>query len=165
MIGGAAPGSRSRVGAATPASVPGEFAIVTARFNQRVTARLAEGARRALLDSGVASARIAMLEVPGAWELPPVVAALLDTHRYRGIVACGAVIRGETAHFDFVARGCIDALARLQLEARIPVALAVLTTETLGQALARAGGEAGNKGEEAALAALETADVIAALAD
>lgn len=136
------------------------YLVVTSRFNARVTERLAAAARATLERHGIAPERIVDAAVPGAWELPPVVAKALRCGDFRAVIACGAVIRGETAHFDQVARAAIDGLARVQLESRIPVGLAVLTTDTLEQALARAGGKAGNKGEEAALAVLETADIL-----
>lgn len=137
-----------------------EFAIVTSRFNALVTERLADGARDALIASGVASGAIHDYFVAGAWELPPVVAAAIDTGRFRAVIVCGAVIRGETPHFEHIARAVADGLARLQLESRTPVGFALLTTDTLEQALERAGGRAGDKGEEAALAALEASYVL-----
>lgn len=141
------------------------FAIVTSRFNALVTERLAAGAREALIAHGVAAGAIHDYLVAGAWELPPVAAAALDSGRFRAVIACGAVIRGETPHFEHIARSVADALARVQLERRRPVGFAVLTTDTLEQAMERAGGKAGNKGEEAAIAALEAADVLDSLAD
>lgn len=136
------------------------YLVITSRFNAKVTERLAAGARAALERRGITAEQIVEAAVPGAWELPPVAAKAVASGRFRAVIACGAVIRGETAHFDHVSRAAIDALARVQCESGIPVALAVLTTDTLEQALARSGGEAGNKGEEAALAALETAEVL-----
>lgn len=137
--------------------------MVVARFNPEVTGPLARGARAALVRCGAARDAVRVIEVPGAWELGAVVAAIAAGGRYRAIVACAAIIRGETAHFEHIARGCTDALARAQAETGVPVGMAVLTTNTLQQALARAGGEAGNKGEEAAFAAVETANVLAEL--
>lgn len=136
------------------------YLVVTSRFNATVTERLAAGARAALEARGIAPEQVEELTVPGAWELPPVAAQAVDCGQYRAVIACGAVIRGETAHFDHVARAAIDALARIQSDSRVPVALAVLTTDTLDQALQRAGGKAGNKGAEAALAALATAEAL-----
>ncbi|MGH8273214.1 MAG: 6,7-dimethyl-8-ribityllumazine synthase [Gammaproteobacteria bacterium] len=133
-----------------------QYAIVTSRFNAPVTERLAAGARATLLEAGIAAEAIHDYSVAGAWELVPVVAAALDAGRFRAVVACGAVIRGETPHFDQIARAATDGLARLQLEARTPVGFAVLTTDTPEQAFARAD----KKGGEAALAALEVADVL-----
>ena len=139
----------------------GEYLIVTAQFNVLVTERLAVGAREALLHAGIAPADIDEERVAGAWELPLVVAVAARSGRYRAVVACGAVIRGETPHFDHVSRTAIDGLARVQLDTRIPVGLAVLTTNTLEQALDRAGGKGGNKGSEAALAVLQSVEAIA----
>lgn len=147
-----------------PSAAEPEYAIVTARYNAFVTVRLADAARAALVARGVAPGSIKTFEAPGAWELPVVAAAAVRSGRFRALIACGAVIRGETAHFEHVARACVDGLARLQLETATPIALAVLTADTVEQALARAGGKAGNKGEEAALAALETADALERLA-
>lgn len=142
----------------------GAYLVVTAQFNALVTERLAAGAREALLRAGIAPEDIDEENVAGAWELPPVVAAAVRSGRYRAVVACGAVIRGETPHFEHVSRAAMDGLAQVQLDSSVPVGLAVLTTDTLEQALNRAGGKAGNKGGEAALAALEAATVITRLA-
>lgn len=142
----------------------GSYLIVTAQFNALVTERLAAGAREALLRAGIAPGDIDEVSVAGAWELPPVVAAAVRSGRYRAVVACAAVIRGETPHFDHVSRAAVDGLAQVQLDSMVPVGLAVLTTDTLEQALNRAGGKGGNKGSEAALAALEAATVMARLA-
>ncbi len=139
----------------------GGYLIVTAQFNALVTERLAVGAREALLHAGIAPADIDEEQVAGAWELPLVVAVAARSGRYRAVVACGAVIRGETPHFDHVSRAAIDGLARVQLDTRMPVGLAVLTTDTLEQALNRAGGKGGNKGAEAAAAAMQAVEAIA----
>jgi len=139
----------------------GGYLIVTAQFNALVTVRLAAGAREALLHAGIAPPDIDEEQVAGAWELPLVVAVAARSGRYRAVVACGAVIRGETPHFDHVSRTAIDGLARVQLDTQTPVGLAVLTTDTLEQALDRAGGKGGNKGGEAALAVLQAVEAIA----
>lgn len=142
-------------------SVPqGDYLIVTARFNALVTERLTAGAWEVLQAQGIAAERIQRVGVPGTWELPPVVAAAARSGRYRAVVAIGAVIRGETPHFEHIARTAIDALGRIQTETLTPIGLGVLTTDTLEQALNRAGGKAGNKGVQAAQAALYTADVL-----
>lgn len=130
--------------------------MVTSRFNGQVTGRLAAGARQAFREAGVGEQAVHAFEVAGAWELVPVAGAALDSGRFRAVVACGAVIRGETAHFDHICRAATDGLARLQREHRTPVGFALLTTDTLEQALARAD----TKGGEAVRAALEAADVI-----
>jgi 6,7-dimethyl-8-ribityllumazine synthase len=135
------------------------FAIVASRFNELVTERLIAGAQHCLLHHGVAEHDVDVVSVPGAWELPAAAAYAARTGRYAGIVAVGCVIRGETAHFDYVAGPAADGLARVALESGVPVAFAVLTTETPEQALDRAGGRHGNKGWDAAEAALELADL------
>lgn len=135
-------------------------AIVVSRYNEAVTARLLEGARRCCTERGVADALVDVRWVAGAWELPVVTRALLGTGAYRAVTALGAVIRGETPHFTYVAGEAARGLMSLQTDFGVPVGLGVLTCDTLEQALARAGGAAGNKGHEAMAAALEAADVI-----
>lgn len=133
------------------------FALVVSRFNELVTERLVAGARSCLVQHGVAEGDIDVVWVPGAWELPLAAQRVVRRGGYAGVVALGCVIRGETPHFDYVAGGAANGLAAVSLEASIPVALGVLTTDTAEQALARAGGKAGNKGWEAALGVLEMA--------
>nr|WP_310780544.1 6,7-dimethyl-8-ribityllumazine synthase [Candidatus Palauibacter scopulicola] len=132
--------------------------ILVSRFNSRVTERLLEGAARATLECGVAEKDVDIVYVPGAWELP-LAAQRAVTRGYAAIVALGCVIRGETAHFDHVSRAATDGLAKVQLDSGVPIGLGVLTPDTLEQALARAGGELGNAGSEAARAALRMADL------
>jgi 6,7-dimethyl-8-ribityllumazine synthase len=134
-------------------------AVVASRFNEQVTARLAEGAVDALTRHGVAFDDVDLYWVPGAWELPMAVRRALMAGRYDGIVAVGAVIRGETPHFDIVANETARGLADAAREFDAPVTLGLLTTDTLAQAQARAGGELGNKGWDAALALLEMLDL------
>lgn len=134
-------------------------AIVVSRFNESVTMRLLEGAIDALERHGGKRADIDVLWVPGAWELPAGARALLATERYDAVVALGAVIRGETPHFDFVASEASRGLAEASAEFEVPVGFGLLTTDTLEQADARAGGPHGNKGWDAALAALEMVDL------
>jgi len=133
--------------------------VVVSRFNESVTVPLAEGAVETLVRQGVAFDDVDVLWVPGAWELPVAVRRALATERYDAAVAIGAVIRGETPHFDIVAgesaRGIMDASRDFD----VPVTLGLLTTDTLAQAEARAGGEHGNKGADAALAVLEVLDL------
>ena len=135
------------------------LAVVASRFNESVTMPLAEGAVQALVGQGVRFEDIDVLWVPGAWELPVAVRRALTTERYDAVVAVGAVVRGETPHFDFVAgeapRGLMDASRDFD----VPVTLGLLTTDTLEQAVARACGAHGNKGEDAARAALELLDL------
>lgn len=138
----------------------GQYAIVASRWNPKITDALVEGARQALLAHGVEEARIEVVRVPGAWEIPPVAAAIAASGRAAAIIALGCVVRGDTRHYEQVADGCSQALMRLQLDFRLPVANGVLAVEAYADAEARAGGRMGNKGEEAALAALETSDLL-----
>ncbi|MGA3188977.1 MAG: 6,7-dimethyl-8-ribityllumazine synthase [Bryobacteraceae bacterium] len=123
------------------------FAIVVARFNSMITDKLLDGAREAL-----AKAEVDVFQVPGAFELPLAAKMLAQTHRYHGIIALGAVIRGDTPHFDFVAGEAARGLQNVALETGIPVSFGVLTTDTLAQAEARSG-----KGRDAAMTAIEMA--------
>lgn len=133
--------------------------VVASRFNETVTMPLAEGAVGALVSNGVAFDDIDVLWVPGAWELAIAVRRALATERYDAAVAVGAVIRGETPHFDIVAGETARGLMDTMRDFDVPVTLGLLTTDTLEQAEARAGGAHGNKGEDAALAALEVLDL------
>lgn len=135
------------------------FVIVVSRFNELVTERLLEGAVGCLVGHGVAEESVDVLRVPGAWELPGAAAAALRHARPDGVIALGCVIRGETPHFDFVAGEAARGLQALAVAEDIPVAFGVLTTDDRDQALARAGGDRGNKGWEAALTVLEMADL------
>lgn len=130
------------------------------RFHENVTTRLLEGARDALRRAGIADAQVDVVWVPGAFELPVAAETAAASQRYAAIVALGCVIRGETAHFDYVAGEAARGLGNVALAHQIAVGFGVLTTETEIQALARAGGVVGNKGAEAAEAALQTADAI-----
>ena len=135
------------------------FAVVASRFNETVTQKLVDGALDALVRHGAAVDDVDLVWVPGAWELPSAARRLLATERYDALVAVGAVIRGDTPHFDYVAgeasRGLSDASAAFET----PIGFGVLTCDDMAQAEARAGGEHGNKGWDAALAALEMADL------
>jgi 6,7-dimethyl-8-ribityllumazine synthase len=146
--------------AGTPRGAGRRVAIVSSRFNEEVTRPLADGAMDALLKHGVALDDIDMVWVPGAWELPFAVRRALLTERYDAIVAVGAVIRGDTPHFDYVAGEASRGLMQASIEADIPVGFGLLTCDTDEQAEARAGGVHGNKGWDAAIAALKTADVL-----
>lgn len=134
--------------------------VVVSRFNEGVTRRLLDGALGAVQRRGIDTDRVDVVWVPGAFELPVAVARAVGSGRYRCAVALGAVIRGETAHFDMIAHEATRALGETARETGIPVGFGLLTCDTLEQALARAGGEAGNKGAEAADAALETAETL-----
>jgi len=141
------------------ATAPGRYALVAARFNGFVVEPLVAGARDVLLRHGVKDSAIELVRVPGAWELAPVVGKLAGSGRYAAIIALGAVIRGATPHFDYVAGECAKGLARVAQESGVPVAFGVLTTDSIEQAIERAGTKAGNKGADAAMAALEMASL------
>ncbi len=146
-----------------PRAAGRRFAIIVSRFNDGVTSRLVAGARACLEEHGVPESAIDVLSVPGAWELPIAAGMLARRRRHAAIIALGCVIRGETPHFDYVAGPAAEGLARVGLETGIPVTFGVLTTEDSAQAMPRAGGPHGNKGWDAALAALELADLGARL--
>ncbi|MDQ2669771.1 MAG: 6,7-dimethyl-8-ribityllumazine synthase [Gemmatimonadota bacterium] len=141
----------------------GRVAILVSRYNELVTAKLLEGARACCRDAGLTPDQIDVVWTPGAFELPAAAAAAVATGRYVAVVALGAVIRGETAHFDFVAGEAARGLNDVAVRSGLPVAFGVLTVDTMQQALDRAGGAAGNKGYEAAAAAIEMADALAQL--
>ena len=134
--------------------------VVVSRFNQSVTDQLLAGALRGLVEHGVADDAIDVASVPGAFELPLCAARMAGASRYDALVALGAVVRGETPHFDFVAGEAARGLTDVALRYDVPVAFGLLTTDTIEQALARAGGDRGNKGYEAALTALEMAQLL-----
>ncbi len=136
------------------------FAIVAARFNDMIVDSLIRGAVDALLRHGAGEKQIEIVRVPGAYDLPFVAKRLASSKRYDAIVALGAVIRGATPHFDHVAGQCAAGLARASEETGVPVAFGVLTTDTIEQAIERAGTKAGNKGADAALCALELANLL-----
>ncbi len=136
------------------------FAVLAARFNEFVVEPLLRGALDALKRHGVADKQIEVIRVPGAFEMPIVARKLAASRRYDALIALGAVIRGDTPHFDYVAGECASGLARIALESGIPVAFGVLTTNTVEQAVDRAGGKSGNKGADAAITALELANLL-----
>jgi 6,7-dimethyl-8-ribityllumazine synthase len=135
-------------------------AVVTARFNDAITSRLAEGCREALERYGVRTEDVHWAEVPGARELPVACKTLALTGRYDVVVALGCVIRGETVHFDLVAHEASRGLGQAAVETGIPVIFGVLATENLEQAIDRAGGKMGNAGWNAAVSAIETANLL-----
>jgi 6,7-dimethyl-8-ribityllumazine synthase len=135
------------------------IAVAVSRFNETVTQKLLDGALDALVRHGVAYDDVDVVWVPGAWELPVAARKLLATDRFDALVAIGAVIRGETPHFDYVAGEAARGLQQAAAEYETPLGFGVLTCDTMEQALARAGGSHGNKGWDAALAALEMADL------
>lgn len=136
------------------------FAIAVARFNNFITSRLLEGALDGLKRHGADVAAIPIAHVPGSWELPVAVKALAETKQYDAIIALGAVIRGDTPHFDYVAGHAASGLAQVQSESGIPIAFGVLTTNTVEQAVDRAGAKSGNKGFDAALTAIEMCNLL-----
>ena len=143
----------------------GRVAIAVARYHERVTARLLDGAVEACRTAGVDDEAIDVLWVSGAFELGVVVQSAASSGRYAAVVAIGVVVRGETPHFDFVAGETSRSLARTATDTKIPVGFGLLTCDTMEQAIARAGGDAGNKGREAAEAALRTAHLLRQMGD
>jgi 6,7-dimethyl-8-ribityllumazine synthase len=133
--------------------------VIASRFNEPVTSKLVEGALDALKRHGVAADSTDLVWVPGAWELPAAARRMLETERYDALVAVGAVVRGETPHFDYVAGEAARGLAQASADFDRPIGFGLLTCDTMEQAEARAGGAHGNKGWDAALAALEMADL------
>jgi 6,7-dimethyl-8-ribityllumazine synthase len=136
------------------------FAIVAARFNDMIVDSLIRGAVDALLRHGAGEKQIEIVRVPGAFDLPFIVKRIAASKRYDAVVALGAVIRGATPHFEHVAGQCAAGLSRAADETGVPVAFGVLTTDTIEQAIERAGTKAGNKGADAALCALELANLL-----
>jgi 6,7-dimethyl-8-ribityllumazine synthase len=136
------------------------FAIVASRFNDTIVEALIRGAVDALLRHGASEKQLDLVRVPGAFDLPFVAKRLAASKRYDAVVALGAVIRGATPHFEHVAGQCAAGIARAAEETGVPVAFGVLTTDTIEQAIERAGTKAGNKGADAALSALELANLL-----
>ncbi len=136
------------------------FVIVAARFNDFVVEPLVRGAVDALRRHGASDKQVEIVRVPGAFDMPVVVRKLAFSRRYDALIALGAVIRGQTPHFNYVAGECASGLAKIALESGMPVAFGVLTTDTMEQAMDRAGGKAGNKGNDAALTAIEMANLL-----
>ena len=136
------------------------FAIVAARFNDFIVESLIKGSVRCLRQHGATDAKIEIIRVPGAFEMPVVARKVAESRRCDGIIALGAVIRGGTPHFDFVAGECISGISAVARDTGIPVGFGILTTDTIEQAIERAGTKAGNKGEEATLAVIETVNLL-----
>ena len=136
------------------------MAVVASRFNEPIVKKLVDGAMQALVESGVVFEDIDVVWVPGAWELPIAARWLLASERYDGLVAVGAVIRGDTAHFDYIAGEASRGLAAVSADTETPIGFGVLTCDTDEQAEERAGGAHGNKGYDAAVAALEMVDLL-----
>ena len=139
------------------------FAIVVSRFNDFITERLVGGAVDALTRSGAEDADIDVVKVPGAFEIPMVAKKLVVNSKYAAVICLGAVIRGATPHFDYVAAEVSKGVAMVGLESGVPIIFGVVTTDTIEQAIERAGTKAGNKGWDAAIAAIEMANLLQAL--
>ncbi|MBL8173476.1 MAG: 6,7-dimethyl-8-ribityllumazine synthase [Bryobacterales bacterium] len=136
------------------------IAIAVTRFNSIITERLAAGAVDALKRSGCIEEDITMVHIPGSWELPLVVRELAASKKYDAVIALGAVIRGDTPHFDYVAGEAAKGLGQVAVQSGVPVAFGVLTTNTVEQAIDRAGAKSGNKGFDAAMTAIEMANLL-----
>lgn len=134
--------------------------IVMSRFNSAVTERLLQGALRALRQCGAPDEHITVVQVPGAFEIPLFAASLASSEKFDAVICLGAIIRGETQHHDYLSRAVTEALQQLQLARHIPIALGILTTENVDQALQRATEDRSNKGFEAAMTAIETANLL-----
>ena len=135
-------------------------AIVVSRFNSRVTERLLDGALDGLRRTGVDEGNIEIWKTPGSFELPLVASKLASSKRYNAVICLGAVIRGDTPHFDFVASEVAKGIAQASLQSGVPVVFGVVTADTLEQAMERAGGKMGNRGFDAALSAVELANLM-----
>jgi 6,7-dimethyl-8-ribityllumazine synthase len=140
-----------------------KFAIVVGRWNAFVVESLLDGAIDSLKRHGVEEANITVVRAPGAFEIPLVVKKVAATKKYDAIIALGAVIRGGTPHFEYVAGECVKGISQVSLDLGIPVSFGVLTVDSIEQAIERAGTKAGNKGEEAALSALEMVNLLNAI--
>ncbi|MCC6364984.1 MAG: 6,7-dimethyl-8-ribityllumazine synthase [Bryobacterales bacterium] len=136
------------------------FAIVAGRFNSIITERLLAGALDALRRTGASDDGITVVWVPGSWEMPVTARELASSNHYDGIICLGAVIRGDTPHFDYVAGEAAKGLGQVAMQSGVPVAFAVLTTNTVEQAVDRAGAKHGNKGFDAAMTAIEMANLM-----
>ena len=139
------------------------FGVVVSRFNSFITERLLGGAMDALRRTGAAEDMIDIVKVPGSWEVPLVAGELARQHRYDAVICLACVIRGETPHFDYVAAEAAKGVAHVAAETGVPVAFGVLTTNTLEQAIDRAGAKGGNKGFDAAMTAIEMANLLRTL--
>jgi len=136
------------------------FGIVVSRFNEFMTQRLLEGALDALVRHGAKEEDIEIVRVPGAFEIPLMAKVMANSKRYDAIIAIGVVIRGATPHFDYVATEVTKGIAQVQLETGVPIGFGIITSDTIEQAIERAGSKAGNKGWQAAMAAIEMANIL-----
>ena len=139
------------------------FAIIVSRFNDFISSRLVEGAMDALVRHGAVDEQVFLIKVPGAFEIPVAARKLGETGRYDAVICLGAVIRGATPHFDYVAAEVSKGIAAVALESKVPVTFGVLTTDNLEQAIERAGSKSGNKGYDAAMAAIEMVNLFKAI--
>lgn len=139
------------------------FAVIVSRFNSFITERLLGGAMDAVVRSGGSAEQVDLVKVPGSWEMPVVAGELARQKKYDAIICLGAVIRGETPHFDYVASEAAKGIAHVSAATGVPVAFGVLTTNTLEQAIDRAGAKGGNKGFDAAMTAIEMANLMKTL--
>jgi 6,7-dimethyl-8-ribityllumazine synthase len=135
------------------------FAIIVSRFNDFICSRLVEGAMDALMRHGASEKNVVLVKVPGAFEMPLVAKKLAETNKYDVVICLGAVIRGATPHFDYLAAEVSKGIATVALDSNVPITFGVLTTDTLEQAIERAGSKSGNKGYEAAMASIEMANL------
>jgi 6,7-dimethyl-8-ribityllumazine synthase len=131
------------------------FAIIVSRFNDFISSKLVEGAMDALIRHGVDEEKVSLVRVPGSFEIPATAKRLAKSGNYDAIICLGAVIRGDTPHFDYIAAEVSKGIANVSLESNIPLTFGVLTTDNLEQAIERAGSKAGNKGWDAAISAME----------
>jgi 6,7-dimethyl-8-ribityllumazine synthase len=131
------------------------FGIIVSRFNDFISSRLVDGAMDALLRHGATEEQVSIIKVPGAFEIPLTAKKLAESGRYDAVICLGAVIRGSTPHFDYVAAEVSKGIANVSLESRVPVTFGVLTTDNLEQAIERAGSKSGNKGYDGAMTAIE----------
>ncbi len=141
----------------------GRIGIVVSRYNELITRKLLAGAIEACVEAGTSRAELEVNWADGAFDIPAIASVMAQSGRHAALVALGAVIRGDTPHFDYVAGECASGLMRISVRYGLPVAFGVLTVDTMEQALERAGGAAGNKGREAAEAAIRAADVMSRL--
>jgi 6,7-dimethyl-8-ribityllumazine synthase len=136
-----------------------QFALIVSRFNDFISSKLVEGALDALKRHGAKEEQLTLVKVPGAFEIPLAARKLAENGKFDAVICLGAVIRGSTPHFDYVAAEVSKGIAMVALESKVPVTFGVLTTDTLEQAIERAGTKAGNKGWDAAMAAMEMANL------
>jgi 6,7-dimethyl-8-ribityllumazine synthase len=139
------------------------FAVIVSRFNDFISSRLVDGAMDALVRHGAGEENVFLVKVPGAFEIPVAARRLSESGKYDAVICLGAVIRGATPHFDYVAAEVSKGIAAVALDSKVPVTFGVLTTDNLEQAIERAGSKSGNKGHDAAMAAIEMVNLFKAL--